>query len=195
MLDAPGITLTVNAYDLSAMSDDWSELVTTAVEIANARDLNRWMMGDIAGKVERCYGEGSIKAFTAEVKKVQPAAMYQYLAVSSFYPPPVRVLYEMLNWSHFREAMRLDDYSAAIKLLEQANDADLSVEKLKAEVNERLGKPAPPKKVYDGVLTVEAGRDEETPLLRFDVGQLQIGKRYRVIMQEIEGEHYDTNAS
>ena len=173
------IQIVVNEFNLDAIGDEWEDLAGAARTVAEAHDRNRWVLGDIGQKVVRRYGEQSLKQFAADVKKVRPSTMYDYTRTSGFYPEDTRDKFPALSWSHYREAMRLKDLDDALAVLTSAQDADMTVDALKAVVNEQLDQPAPLHKIAEFDATPEA--IEAHRLLLGDAAvpaELATGERY-----------------
>lgn len=185
------LRLVVTDFDLDALGEGWEDLSSAARAIADAHDRNRWALGDIGLKVVRRYGEDSLAAFVADIKKVRPSTMYDYCRISKFYPRDIRDLFPALSWSHYREAARLGALQRAINVLEQAQDEDMTVESLHALVNELLDEPLPPQKVAEFEATADAVEEQLIHFRTSSAPDLRVGQEYivRVYIRRKEEPH------
>lgn len=130
------------------VSDDWQDLVDAAQAIMEAHDRDRWVLGDLAARVERRYGESSLKAY-ADAIACRSSTLYDYHRVSLFYEPEHREQFPALTWSHYREAMRAGNLAAALAWLIQAHDNTWPIAEMHRQMNGVLGKPIPPQKLIE----------------------------------------------
>lgn len=132
-------------FDIEKIGDTWEELVTSGIEVASAQDKNRFLLGDIALKVERNYRERSLEEFARAIN-VRRTAVYDYSRVSKFYPKETRD-FPMCSWSHYRAAMRAGQL--AFDWLEECAANGWPVGVFVEKLNEYLGKPNKPRKLLD----------------------------------------------
>lgn len=124
------VRFVVTDVDLSRISDDWKDLVSAGVAIVEAHDRNRWLLGDLGGKVVRRYKEDSLGNFAAEIH-VMKSTMHGYTQCSSFYSEEDRVSFPTLTWSHYYVALRTGSHDIALTWLGKAADEEWTVSELK----------------------------------------------------------------
>lgn len=204
-------SVTINAEDLPKMlqaldpvaaidsiiaaqdSDPWEALVSAGITASDHLETGRWTIGDLALRVEKKYGSNSIEQWAKSIK-VEVARVKEYRTVAGFWHREKSARAEILDaarnlyYSHFREAMRLEDMDEAEGFLRECADNDWTVEAARLELNKRLGKPEPPEKLVDvvakvveidpanGAVMVLLGRDE--------AAALRLGDRYRIAIWE-----------
>lgn len=187
------VRLVIQEYDFDAMGDDWETLVTTAKEIVNAHDRNRWALGDIGRKAELRHGEGAVKSL-ANAVGVRPSVYYDYWHVADFFQgDDIRHGFAAtVTWSHFREAARLDDkvvdeFETAMSLLEQAEAKHWTVDTLRDEVNRLIGKPPNRKKAFSADAEIVSVEHAEHGMVHvtFEVAQDVDIRRLRAMQKEI----------
>jgi len=183
------VRVVINEFDLDALADDWSALVSAGIQVVEAHDRNRWVLGDIARKVCRKYGQKSLATYAGEVN-VRSSTMYEYHACAAYYSIEDRATFPSLSWSHYRAAMKLKDYDLALNWLGKAADEGWSADTLSKAIKKFLGDDGGDEKVYDQVRTMGTDDDGETPILLFDGSDLLRGKRYRVVIYQVSGEKY-----
>lgn len=120
--------LTLTPIDAAGARDDWSELVSAGESAAKDIDAARWQLGYLASRVERAYGDESLKQYAHDIN-VTPDRLYAYQRVYVFYGGNSTQV-ENLTWSHFREALRLKDRALALRALAKAADRDWTVGRL-----------------------------------------------------------------
>lgn len=142
--------------------DIWEVLVNAGIQAQEFLDTGRWTIGDLAGLVDKQYGQNTIgtfaKAINVEVERVR-----EYRTVAAFWEIPhrqkIRADYPTITYSHMREAMRLKSVEAAEAFIEECAGEGWTVEEARLKLRERLGKPLPPRKLVDGVyVPVAAGQ-------------------------------------
>lgn len=138
----------VTDFDLDAVKDDWSALVSAGIAITDAHDRNRWTLGDLGIKVERRYKSDSLGKFASEIK-VQPATMYDYVACSVFYDEERREAFPSLSWSHYRAAMKAGDPESAVGWLVRASDENWAVGVLSEAIRLASGEGKKPVKLVE----------------------------------------------
>lgn len=143
---------------MTTLPDDWQSLVTAGLDLVQAQDRNRWALGDLAAVCETRYGQKSIQKLATEIRMPKHKTLYDYHRVATFYPISARAEYPLLSWSHYREAMRLENVEAALELLAEANDGDKPVAWLAREAQKRAGKPVSPEKLVDSVAWISGIR-------------------------------------
>lgn len=142
------VRLIVTDMDVAALGDEWETLVSAGQAVAEAHDRNRWLLGDLGGKIDRRYGHDSLGKYAFDIN-IRPTTMYDYAACSAFYPEDDRAAFPPLNWSHYRAAMRVKNHEMAMVLLAKAADNGWTVEELADAVREANGNPPRPKKLTE----------------------------------------------
>ena len=183
------VRIVVTEFDFDALPNEWSALVSAGIQIVEAHDRNRWVLGDLARRVAREYGQKSLATYAGEVN-VRSSTMYEYHACATFYPLFARATFPSLSWSHYRAAMKLKDYDLALEWLSKAADEGWSADILSKAIKKFLGDDGGDEKVYDQIRTMGTDEDGETPILLFDGSDLLRGKRYRVVIYQVSGEKY-----
>lgn len=176
MLDAD----TLVDFDVWDIPDDWEALADAGRDLADANDRNRWVLGDLALRVETRYGEDAIGQYASEIK-VFERTLRTYRQVSAFYENGTRVQYPALSWSHYRMAVRLKDVDAAMALLAEAQDNNWSSRDLTDALNLSLGKPPVRRALLIETFTYEGGLF--TPTLDDPDTLLIEGQRYEVTVK------------
>jgi hypothetical protein len=167
----------------SAIGTSWEELTSAGQEAAKHMDTGRWLLGDLAQAVKATYGEDKLGQY-ASLVSVKAQTLRGYERVSSFYARGElsRPEYENLSWSHYRAAMRLKDTDAALDFLKQCADETLTVESAEVELIKRLGKPVPPRKLFEGNVRVLA-RNQLGTLLTIP-NETDLKPRIRIVIYE-----------
>ncbi len=124
--------------DIAALSDDWEALADAGRRVTNDQDENRWKYGDLAIRVARRYGEESIAQFAADIGLRSAKTLYDYHRVSAFFPYGLRQEFPALFWSHYREALRVEDLEGAMDMLAKASDGNWTVDYMRVEINKLL---------------------------------------------------------
>lgn len=173
----------------------WERLCDDGREAVGALDTGRWIIGDLALMVDKHYGENRLNDFAAAIQ-LEYAAVKVYRRVSRFWTPEIRISFTKLpgvSYSHMRLATRLKTHEAAQDFIEDVSFYTWTVSAAIAELNKRLGKPTPPKKLLDAVGDVvrvaEAhGRAVVTLALAPGVSLWNVqkidGARVRVVLSE-----------
>lgn len=162
--------------DLDGLPDDWETLADTGRMIREQQDRDRWLLGDLAEKVHKVYGENSLAKFAGDIQ-VPTKTLRDYHRVSRFYPSAARAEFPALSWSHYRLAIRAGDLDKAMTRLEQAEGNNWPV----AELDKQIGGKKHWKKVFEvegtpgGTLVAELS----------DLIQNQLGKTIRVVISEL----------
>jgi len=176
----------MTAFNVDDLPDDeWETLASAGRAVMQDLDSGRWLAGDIANRCATRYGETSLTKFAADVGIARAGTLREYARVAKFYPRATRVAFgdeAGLSWSHFREALRAKD--DAELFLVQAQDNGWPVAVMAREIAAAIGKPVPPRKLFDAeavVLfaadcTLTLGLDADTPL-----GE---GQKVRVVVYE-----------
>lgn len=161
------------------LPSEWESLEDVGRALAEANDRNRWLLGDVARKVETHYGYDALGDFASKIK-VFAKTLYSYRQVSAFYPQnSMRQEFPVLSWYHYRMALRLGDVDSALKLLAKAQDENWSSRDLTDAVNVALGKPPVRRPLIDGVQTAHDGR------LVIADALLEDGRAYTVKVYEV----------
>lgn len=140
-------------------NDVWEMVVSAGIQASDKGDESRWLIGDLALLVRTEYGEDSIGKWAKDIK-CPVDRVKEYRTVCGFWDRELSAradfLAELKNiyYTHYREAMRLKDYDAAVEFIEECAMNDWSVEAARLELDKRLGKKAPPAKLVDSELPV-----------------------------------------
>jgi hypothetical protein len=186
------LSLEPHLETLSEATESGDETVAYTVLVDMARDMKRQMdlfqfgIGDIAATVETVYGQGQLKDFAQRVVLSQ-STTYEYIKLAQYYPTDVRSELSDLpiSYSHFRAAARFNDLAESLEFLKDAAANLWTVDQTRMELLERLGKPLPPRKVGEGIVSF-AGPRNELVVHSGDVGEVQRGKKYRMVLYEIK---------
>lgn len=149
---------TVQDFDPAAISDDWEILADAGRALAEQNDLNRWVLGDLAGRVEKRYGDDALGSYASEIR-VFERTLRVYRQVSSFYPVEngIRVAFPALSWSHYRLCVRLGDLDSAEQMLADASDHNWSARDLTDAIHVALGKPPVNRPLLIETIVADAG--------------------------------------
>jgi hypothetical protein len=189
------------------MEQSYTELCELGRALRQSKDDAQWGLGDLALLVETRYGERTIADFAREVG-VSKSSLYRYRNVAAFYALPgreellTRWPSSVITYSHYCEAMKLEDMAAAVDVLEFAalggeafssgearqSGSPFSVDELAYEVSLRMrdnngGAEKPTKAlIYDNLLNGGAAAGLLAKLdLRFSTAHT-----YRIQVYEIE---------
>ncbi len=127
-------------YDSSSRYDS---LVAMGIEARELKDASQWAIGDIGIELlNEAKDEKITKTEFAKDIGIGRSAFVEYIAMSQFYDTYMRSTYH-LSYSHFRQAYRVNKKTLekAMKLLEYANDNNLTVDGLAREIAIKSGKP------------------------------------------------------
>lgn len=125
----------------------WDEQVSGGIEDVRLIDERRWSLGRRASRVDRRYGEGSLKKFAGEIN-ISYDRLYAYQRVFEFYGGYCTDV-DILSWSHYREAMRIKDVYAedeaaarqhALRLLTRAADRAWVVDRFIRIIRRYMGR-------------------------------------------------------
>lgn len=165
--------------DVWALPDDLEALGSAGEALAQANDRNRWKLGDLAMRVTTKWGEHEFIQFAGRIK-VFAKTLYDYRAVSAFYPSfSARAEFPNLSWSHYRMCARLGHVEAAMRMLERASAEDWSATQLTDAINAVKGKPP-----VRRILLTQTPTCEDGALVVVDDGKLVEGRRYEVTVRE-----------
>jgi hypothetical protein len=142
----------VTEFDIDALPSDWEALTSAGRAMTEAADLQRWQLGDLANKVTRTYGAESLKTFAGEINIANHKMLWDYSRVAARFEKSVRNEFPALSFTHFRTAMRAKD--DAELFLVQAQDNGWPVAVMAREIAAAIGKPVPPRKLWEGEATV-----------------------------------------
>lgn len=182
-------------FDIDALPTDWESLVSTGIELAGNMDTGRWALGDLAGCVEKRYGQDALGTFASEIGIARKSTLKDYRRVSARFELDARASFPSLNWSHFREALRAGDQ--AEHWLAQAADNGWPVAELTRQIAAAIGKRVPPKLLWEGqgVLDLERigaddytgdpGHTEYVVILDTDDMQAEMGQRVLVKVYQL----------
>lgn len=177
------------------MSDDgrYEALISAGIAAYDAKDRAHFTLGQLAAAVEKDYGNDALGAYAADIN-AERARLAEYRTVWNFYEmSAVADYYDAfanLRYSHWRDAMRLGDKTAALLFLAEASDGGLKVEAARVELAKLAGKPVTGRKVWEGD-AIYSVPTTDIPALRllgddFD-GVLQPGGEYIVRVYAVDG--------
>lgn len=174
--------------ELDGLGDSWEELVSTGIELAQHMDLHRWAIGDVGCKVESRYGQNSMGKFADEIGIANAQTFRDYTRVARRFEPATRNAFSgsAITFTHYRTAMRAKD--DAELWLARAADESWSVRELNRQIAAAIGKPVPPRKLYEGAGVVWQYADVSRPylVLHDDVSQLKPMMRVIVKVYAVE---------
>jgi len=176
-----------------AGEDTWEAAVSAGIQAQENMDTGRWTIGDLALLVVTKYGDNSVQDFAKSIK-VEASRVKEYRTVARFWEKSaradIRESFANISYSHMREAMRLKDVDAAMKFIEECSLNDYTVEMARIKLNERLGKPMPPRKVAELICNVQQVQDDTLTLsIRVATGDLlEEGRDYNFVIYECANE-------
>lgn len=167
----------MNTTDVS-----WEALTDMARSMLDEQDKHRWSLGEIANVVQSHYGERSILKFCEQVK-AKPKTIYQYAAVSRFYPQDVWKQYPLARYTQWRDTYYAlkDSPNAqknALKLIEYANDKDVTMKDFYKALRSAAGKSTGVESLIHGEMTVDEAIEA---LTHFDADKL-----VRIVVKELD---------
>jgi len=119
----------------------WEEAVSIGLELRQQKDMSQWELGDLAVKVNKTYGFGSVSKLAVDIG-INKKSLQQYHRVAQAFPPKKR-LYILSHRHH----LLLAAYEDRIARLKAAADNNLSCLQLEAQLSgERLGISDKPRK-------------------------------------------------
>ncbi|KXK51151.1 MAG: hypothetical protein UZ13_02016, partial [Chloroflexi bacterium OLB13] len=124
--------------DLAARASAGGEVFEDAVSIGTTArtnaDLYRLALGELASTITARYGDANVARF-AQAVGYEPRTVREWRQVTTFWGGLAacaeRVTEAPVSYSHLRELARLDDFPAAVDLLERASDG--GVERARTE--------------------------------------------------------------
>lgn len=165
--------------DLRALPSDWEMLADAGRVLAEANDRNRWLLGDLARRVETVYGDKSLDKYASEIN-LYARTLRAYRHVSAFYPEfGTRGHFPNLAWSHFRECARLGDPDAALAMLEQCSANNWTTRELTDALNAALGRPPVKRPILETEVVASAAGIVVTDAV------LLPGERYQIKVYEL----------
>lgn len=138
----------MTTFDIAAIPDDWESLADAGRAVMTEMDTGRWLAGDLALRVEKCYGTDALGQYAADIGIASKSTLKDYRAVAARYTKDARAAFPALSWSHYRTALRAKD-DAELYLV-QAQDNGWPVAELNRQIAAAIGKPAPPKLLWSG---------------------------------------------
>lgn len=139
--------------DVDSVPDDWESLTSAGIDIRAKQDVQRWALGDLAIRVDKRYGQGSLKKFATDIRMPSHKTLYDYALTSRYYSKVCRAEYlerfPLLSWSHYRSAAHAVDLDAALHYLEMANDQDMPVAAMVEAMKLDLGNPVVKRETFE----------------------------------------------
>ena len=142
----------MTTFDIAAIPDDWESLADAGRAVMTEMDTGRWLAGDLALRVEKCYGTDALGQYAADIGIASKSTLKDYRAVAARYTKDARAAFPALSWSHYRTALRAKD-DAELYLV-QAQDNGWPVAVMAREIAAAIGKPVPPRKLAEFTATV-----------------------------------------
>lgn len=143
----------ITTIDVDAVPDDWESLTSAGIDMRAKQDVQRWALGDLAIRVDKKYGEGSLKKFATDIRMPSHKTLYDYYETSKFFDKFCRAelseMYRKCSWSHFRAAARAVDLDAARHYLEMADNEDMPVAAMVAAMKADLGNPVTQRRTFE----------------------------------------------
>jgi len=112
----------------------WEEAVSIGIELRAMKDKSQWELGDLALKVEKCYGTDALGKFANEIG-INKKSLQQYRRVSAAFPKEKRVP----HLSH-RHHLILAAKENRFEWLEKAAVNNWSTTQLQLELKKAEGK-------------------------------------------------------
>lgn len=146
----------IKADPRSATPSEDYELICEAGRIAAQNiDQGRYLIGDLAAQVKKQYGRDTVGRFAKDIG-IPKARAQEYRQVCEFWDKTQRrQIFEdyagQVNYSHLRQAMRLKELDTAMDFIRECGENAYTVEQAHVKLTERLGAPAPPPKLLDGL--------------------------------------------
>lgn len=179
----------MTGFDVVTLPDDWETLADAGRTAAQDMDSGRFLLGDLALRIEKRYGQDSIGQYSADIGLARAGTLREYARVARRFDIPTRIAFAGdagLNWSHFREALRAKD-DAEIWLA-RAADEGWPVAEMARQISAALGKPVPPRKLAEfEAVVIAAAAGTLTLGLAADCG-LGEGQRITVKVYEAQQE-------
>lgn len=119
--------------------DIWETAIAIGQSTEEEMSIRRWILGDVAIRVDTKYGENSISKYAAAIN-VNSSTLKQRRQMSAFYPKDTRVAFSTLGYSHYRAALKLGDIDRALWALEKAEKRNWPVFKFEQLLNRLTGK-------------------------------------------------------
>lgn len=152
------ITSAVSAV-IAALENNLDGAYEAAIGIAQeARetgDAARWHIGDIAACISTAYGKDHLGAFAKDVN-VPKKTVYEYARTAAVIDRETRANYEMLAWTHFRLAARIEQNSARAEYLERAANEAWTADEAAREYKLLQGAKPPPAIIWNADMRVVA---------------------------------------
>lgn len=101
--------------------DTWEAMINIGVDAEMGMAERRWLLGDLALRIETKYSENSLGVF-ANALNVNFPTLKQRRTMSKFYPLDTRYQFQSLGYSHFRTAMKLGTIEKSLWALQKADE-------------------------------------------------------------------------
>lgn len=126
----------------------YEELCDESRADVEGMDVRRWKVGDNAQLIETNYGEHTMQDFARDIG-MNKSTLAGWHRVAKFYPEIIRrkLLDNLANltYSHYKDALRLENLDDAIAWLENVSGEGWSPDKASHELTIKLGrKPQTP---------------------------------------------------
>lgn len=175
-----------NATAIPARIWTWDELCELGRKYRAQLDTFRWNLGDLAAYVtSRATDDAkTLTEFCAEID-IKYKTLAQYRKVAEFYPVERRAEFirdnPHLTYTHYRDAMRLEDLDRAYDFLEHAATELWTAAQSERELILQLGEATVTGKLFERVVTVRRNGNFVT----FECDAVIVpDKAYRVTISE-----------
>lgn len=142
--------ITVKSLEEITDEADYDEAVNLGKRIQEDIDRGRWVIGDLALRLETIYGKDSVGEFAKDIQ-VSKGRVQEYRTMSQYYNREVRQYIAdnfAVNWSILRIAKRFKDIESSIDFLSRCADKGvLTVDDTARLANEVLGRSPKPQKL------------------------------------------------
>lgn len=166
----------------------YDDSVSIGMEMVAAMDRNRWQLGDLAAALVPVYGKNIVGKFAIDIHCVKKTLQSYERAASYYEDKNLRrsrfiEANPMLTWTHYREAMRLDDVEASYSFLSEASSEGWTAEQAAIESGIKTGKENQWLEFESELINISAFKDwllKVPDAVRSGKKPLQPGKVYRV---------------
>lgn len=149
--------------------DTWEAMVALGASDEEEMGIRRWRQGDLGIRVEKHYGEKSLSKY-ADAIGVKYPTLRQRCVMAQFYQKDTRVTYPLF-YSHYREAMRLEDVERAGRALSKAALRDWPVWRLGLFIDRCLGSKRRNSDTLEGTIFMRAGMIEGKYIIEISVSE------------------------
>jgi hypothetical protein len=165
----------------------FEEIADAARLVAADLDTGRFTLGDIANRCARVYGRDSLGQLATEIRVAKRQTLFEYAKVAARFEVSARAEFVEagLTFSHFRAAVRAKD--DAELWLARAADENWNVAEMARAIAAAIGKPVPPRKVWEGLVGLDVDRNGDRALVYCEepFTGLVMHATYRAVVYEV----------